>query len=209
MNTESAALDQVYAATDERELRQAYAAWSSSYDRETAAMGYCLPFVGPGWLARHVAKGAGPILDAGCGTGLAGPYLRALGYDRIEGLDLSAEMLVLAGRRSAYSCLAQAQLGQDLPWPDGYFAAFLCTGVFTTGHAPASGLDELVRITRRRGHAVFTVRETILEEGGFSEKLHDLQREGRWRLVEESPPFRAFVVEEPDVLVRTFVFEIL
>ena len=109
------------------------------------------------------------MLDAGCGTGLSGPYLRALGYDAIEGLDFSEEMLALAGAAQRLSELKQASSAKTLPWPDGYFVAFLSTGVFTEGHAPASGLDELARITRPGGHAIFTVRDTVLEQGGFRE----------------------------------------
>ena len=149
------------------------------------------------------------MLDAGCGTGLSGPYLRALGYEAIEGLDFSEEMLGLARRRNAYRVLKRATLGETLPWPDGYFAAFLSTGVFTERHAPASALEELVRITRKGGHAIFTVRDSVLEQGGFRDVFERLEKAGRWRSVEESPPFRAFAIAEPDVLVKAFVFEIL
>ncbi|MCF3641297.1 class I SAM-dependent methyltransferase [Rhizobium sp. TRM95111] len=202
-------LERVYAARSSGELAEAYAAWSNAYDRETAAAGYCLPFVIAAWIARHVPCDAGPILDAGCGTGLSGPYLRALGYDHLVGLDLSPDMLALAAGRGAYRQLGRGCLGETLPWPDGHFAAFLSTGVFTAGHAPASSLHELVRITRPGGKAVFTVRDVILADGGFRAVFARLEASGRWRPVEESPPFRAFAVAEPDVLVQAFVFEIL
>ena len=172
-------------------------------------LGYCLPFIIAGWVARYVPVGNGPLLDAGCGTGLSGPYLRALGYDAIEGLDFSEEMLGLARRRNAYSALKRATLGETLPWPDDYFTAFLSTGVFTEGHAPASSLDELVRIARPGGHAIFTVRDSVLERDGFLDVFSRLEQAGRWRPMEESPPFRAFAIAEPDVLVKAFVFEIL
>ena len=208
-DSDKAALQQVYAVKNPAELAAAYAAWSSAYDRETVALGYCLPFVVTAWVARHVATGAGPLLDAGCGTGLAGPYLRALGYDEIEGLDFSEQMLGFARARGCYRALTRATLGETLPWPDGHFGAFLSTGVFTQGHAPASGLDELVRITRPAGHAVFTVRDTVLDSGGFRDVFVALKRAGRWRPVEESSSFRAFAIAEPEVLVKAFVFEIL
>lgn len=206
---EESALDRVYSAQDPAELAEAYAAWSNAYDRETAASGYCLPFMIASWVARYVASDAQPLLDAGCGTGLSGPYLGALGYLDIDGLDFSEEMLALAAARNVYRDLRQAALGDALPWPDGYFAAFFSTGVFTEGHAPASSLDELVRVTRPGGHAIFTVRDTVLDSGGFRRKFAALEQAGRWRAVEESPPFRAFAVAEPEVLVQAFVFEIL
>lgn len=202
-------LEKVYAARTAESLADAYSTWSSDYDRETLSLGYCLPFLIAAWVARHVPRGAAPLLDAGCGTGLSGPYLRALGYPDIEGLDFSADMLALARQRGAYSALTQAALGDRLPYADGRFAAFFSTGVFTEGHAPAAGLDELVRATRQGGHAVFTVRDVVLERDGFRSKFAQLQRAGRWRPVEESPPFRAFAIAEPDVLVQAFVFEIL
>lgn len=208
MTGESAALARVYAAATPAELDAAYADWAADYDRETIALGYCLPFVIAGWVARHLPAGAGPLLDAGCGTGLSGPYLAALGYDDLAGLDLSDEMLRLAAARGRYADLRQGELGKPLPWPDGHFAGFLSTGVFTAGHAPASGLMELVRITRPGGFAVFTVRDILLDEG-FRDVFGTLDRAGRWRAVEESEPFRAFVLAEPEVLVKAFVFEVL
>lgn len=204
----SEGLEKVYAARTADGLAEAYSAWSTDYDRETLSLGYCLPFVIAAWVSRHVPRGDGPLLDAGCGTGLSGPYLRALGYTDIEGLDFSADMLALARQRGAYSALTRAALGGPLPFADGCFAAFFSTGVFTEGHAPASGLDELVRATRPGGHAVFTVRDIVLERDGFRAKFAELQREGRWRPVEESPPFRAFAIDEPDLLVQAFVFEV-
>jgi len=207
-DADKTALDMVYAAETETQLAAAYAAWANGYDMETAALGYGLPFVIAAWVARHVPKGEGPLLDAGCGTGLSGPYFQALGYGSIEGLDLSEEMLDLARARGGYTVLTQAALGGPLPWADGHFAAVFSTGVFTAGHAPATSLDELVRITRPGGFVIFTVRDVVLEAGGFRAKFAELEAAGRWRPVEESQPFRAFAVAEPEVLVQAFVFSV-
>ncbi len=202
-------LDAVYAAASDEELAEAYARWAADYDRHTVAMGYCLPWLIAAWIARHVPKGAGPLLDAGCGTGLSGPALAALGYDDLEGLDLSEEMLAIAASRNVYRNLEQAALGKKLPWADDHFAAFFSAGVFTVGHAPASAMDELVRITRPGGHAILTVRDTLIDAAGFAAGFAALESAGKWRAVEQSPPLRAFAIDEPGVLVRTFVFQIL
>lgn len=204
----SDALNQVYAAKSEADLAAAYAVWSNGYDRETAALGYCLPFVIAAWVARHVPVDAGPLLDAGCGTGLSGPYLAALGYTEIDGLDMSPEMLALAIGRGVYRNLIEAALGGRLPIGDATYAAVFSTGVFTEGHAPASSLDDLARIVRPGGFVIFTVRDSVLEAGGFRAKFADLKRAGRWAPVEESPSFRAFAVAEPEVTVKAFVFRI-
>ena len=84
-------LKRVYAARTPEELSAAYADWAATYDRDTVRDGYHLPFSIAAWVARHVAVDAGPILDAGCGSGMSGPVLAALGYRDIEGLDFSAE----------------------------------------------------------------------------------------------------------------------
>lgn len=203
------ALDLVYAARTDDELAHAYAAWSNDYDRETAAFGYCLPFVIGNWVARYVPMDDGPLLDAGCGTGLSGPYIAALGYKALEGLDFSEDMLALAKARGGYSALTKAVLGGPLPWADGHFAGTFSAGVFTEGHAPAASLDELSRIVRAGGFVIFTVRNIVLDAGGFRQKFAELERERRWRCVEESPLFRAFAVAEPEVLVKAFVFQVL
>ncbi|MET0599286.1 MAG: class I SAM-dependent methyltransferase [Mesorhizobium sp.] len=203
------ALDAVYTAGSPEELGEAYAAWAASYDRETAELGYLLPFLIGAWVARHVPKGEGPLLDAGCGTGLSGPSLQALGYPDVEGLDLSEEMLQIAEGRNAYGRLAQARLGGPLPWPDGHFRAFFSAGVFTMGHAPASGLEELVRITRKGGHAIFTVRDRVFESGGFAAVFAALVEAGRWEKVEESPWFSCYAIAEPEAKVKAFVFRML
>lgn len=201
-------LAKVYAATSDAELAAAYGSWSSEYDRDTASWGYCLPFIIAGFVARYVPCGSAPLLDAGCGTGLSGPYMRALGYGEIEGLDFSEAMLSFARQRGAYTRLVRATLGTALPWAHDTFAAVFSAGVFTKGQAPASSLDELVRITRPGGHAIFTVRDVVLESGGFLRKFAELEQAKRWRQLEESPPFRAFAVDEPDVLVKAFAFEV-
>ena len=201
-------LEAVYAAATDEELAEAYARWAADYDRQTAEMGYCLPWVIAAWIARHVPKGDGPLLDAGCGTGLSGLALQALGYDQLEGLDLSEEMLAIAGSRNIYATLKPAALGKELPWPDSYFAGFFSTGVFTEGHAPASALDELVRITKPGGLAILTVRESVLEANGFLDKFSEHEKAGLWSPIEQSPPFRAFAIDEPDLLVKAFIFRI-
>jgi predicted TPR repeat methyltransferase len=201
-------LERAHAAADEAELAEAYARWAADYDRETLAMGYCLPWLVAGWVARHVPSVAGPLLDAGCGTGLSGPALVALGYDGIEGLDISEEMLAIAASRGVYRRLECAALGRALPWPDDHFAAFLSAGVFAEGHAPVSALDELVRITRPGGHAILTVRESVIASGGFERRFAELEATGIWQRLEASPPFRAFAIAEPDFKVRAYVFRI-
>ncbi|WP_210526962.1 class I SAM-dependent DNA methyltransferase [Rubellimicrobium arenae] len=206
-DTESAAMAAVYAARTVGELAAGYADWAERYDAETAASGYRLPHLCAAFLARHLPAEARPILDAGCGTGLVGDDLRALGYDGITGIDLSEPMLARAAGRGVYAVLRQMTLGEPLDLPDAGFAAVISSGVFTAGHAPASSLDELLRVTRPGGVLVFSVRDDIHRTQGFRERQDALEAQGRWRLRERSEPVRAFTVREPHVLARVFVYE--
>ena len=209
MGYDTELLQRVYDAKSDAELSAAYGAWAESYDRDTLHEGYVLPYFVPAFLARYLPAGEGPILDAGVGTGLTGPFLKALGYKGLAGLDMSKDMLAVAKLRGCYDDLRQAALGSPLPWADDHFAAFICAGVFTVGHAPASGLDELVRITRPGGYAVFNIRDDVFVDNGFAAKIEELKEAGRVKSVEISPPFTSYVIGKPDHLGTVHVLEIL
>jgi predicted TPR repeat methyltransferase len=50
------------------------------------------------------------ILDAGCGTGLAGPLLRSLGTTTLSGVDLAPAMLKKASERQVYDHLVEGNI---------------------------------------------------------------------------------------------------
>lgn len=156
-------LGAVYAAKSTDEIARSYDTWAETYDADMAAAGYRHPAVCLGLLARHLPKGEGPILDAGCGTGLIGDWLPILGWPHAEGLDISEGMIAVAERKGRYQRIHRLALGTTLPFADGSFAAVVSTGVFTTGHVGPEGLDELVRALRPGGVVVITVKQTILD----------------------------------------------
>jgi predicted TPR repeat methyltransferase len=158
-------LGAVYAARDMGQVAAAYDAWAETYEAEMRAAGYRHPSVGLALLARHLPRGAGPILDAGAGTGLIGEWLAILGYPQVEALDLSAGMLAVAAQKRVYSRLTQGAMGGPLPYQDGTFAAVVSTGVFTTGHVGAEALPELFRICQPGGVIVMTVKLAVWEGG--------------------------------------------
>ena len=203
------ALAGVFGARSVGELEARYDAWASTYDAENAAAGFRLPTLVAGFVARYVTAGGDPVLDAGCGTGLAGDSLRILGYRNLVGIDLSQQMLAAAARLEVYAALHRMTLGEHLDFPDRHFAASVAAGVFTEGHAPHSSFDELIRVTRPGGHLVFNVRDDIYERDGFREKQDSLVAAGRWRLMEMSERFRPFIVKEAGVVARIFVYRVL
>jgi SAM-dependent methyltransferase len=136
---------------------------------------------------------------------LLGAALVEHGFTSLDGLDLSPAMLAKAERKGIYRSLVEARLGDRLPYDDAAYDAVVSSGVLTTGHAPSSSLDELVRITRPGGHVVFTLRSDRTPPG-YDEKIAELLERGRWELVERGDELQAMPTSEPDVLVRVWAF---
>ena len=154
-------LDAVYAAKSPADIARLYDTWAGSYDADMAKAGYRHPAIATALLARHLPKGAAPVLDAGAGTGLVGEWLGILGYPAVEALDISEGMLAVARAKCVYRALHLGVLGADLPLPAEHFAGLVCAGVLTTGHVGAEALPGLLSVTRPGGVLVLTVKETL------------------------------------------------
>ena len=168
-------LEGAYALGSTEDARRLYADWAETYDADfVAATGYR--------LARRVAEvfvaggGAGPVLDVGCGTGAVAAALpRGM---EIDGLDLSPEMLAVAGRTGLYRALAEADLTQDLPALAGApYGGLVSAGTFTHGHVGPEALPRLVHVLAPGGWFVFSTRPEICLQG-FEETLEALAGDG-------------------------------
>jgi MFS family permease len=200
-------LDRLYGARSPDELRAEYDRIASAYDDELLdAMHYRSPAAVTA-VARRLLRPDARVLDAGAGTGLLGAALAEAGFTRIDGIDLSPGMLAVATRKHVYGELREGRLGDALDYETGAYDAVVSAGVLTTGHAPAESLDELVRVTRSGGHLIFTLRSDQMPPG-FEEKFAQLDRDGRWELVEEGDEFQALPAGEPEVLVRVWAFRV-
>ena len=85
--------------------------FANSFDAKLARLSYRAPQL----IGEAVARACGEpakslaVLDAGCGTGLCGPLLAPYAA-RLEGVDLSAQMLAKAEPRGVYDKLVKAEL---------------------------------------------------------------------------------------------------
>lgn len=181
-------LGAVYKAQGADDLAGLYDTWAATYDAEMARFGYRHPSIGLALITRHVARGAFPLLDAGAGTGLLGEWLPIAGYPHVEALDISEGMLAIAARKGCYAAFHKLALGGPLPFADGHFAGVAAVGVFSSGHVGAEGLDELIRICRRGGCLVLTVKNTLWENG-FAARIGELVKRGLIAVAEETPPY--------------------
>lgn len=198
-------LDGVYGALSPEEARAIYDTWSKSYDADNLARGFRLPFLGAGLLASFLGRSQGPLLDAGCGTGLVGDALRLMGYGHVFGCDLSPEMLARAEQSGAYAGLAQTDMGAGLPYEDNHFAGFACIGSFGPGHAPPATLTHLARVTRPGGYGVFNLLDATCEAQGFPPVIERLTADGVWEVAHVTPPFLPYLLAEPELWTRLYV----
>ena len=201
-------LEKVRRARDRNELEQIYGAWGQDYEREVMSCGYNMPAIFAGLLGRYVRPQNGPILDVGAGTGILGASLFLLGYKNLVAIDFSEGMLEVARRKGVYRELRQMVLGEYLDFSDRSFVAVTVMGVFGAGHAPLESFDELVRITRRGGHIVFSIRADEYLNQGFKQKQDALEGDGKWRLVEITEAFNSLPLADTELMNHIFVYRI-
>src|SRR5690606_30767801 len=197
----------VYGASGTQEVAALYDRWADTYDADMAAAGYRHPSICLALLARHLPRGAAPLLDAGAGTGLIGEWLSIMGYPHVEGLDISEGMLARAAAKGVYAGLHCAALGETLPFADGHFAGIVSAGVFTSGHVGIEGLAELIRICRPGGVMVLTVKDTLWQDG-FGAHIDQLVRDGVVARLEETAPYVSMPGEAGTVPSRGLVLQV-
>lgn len=105
-----------------------YGEWAATYD-ETVAAGLDRPLLervrSVNWPAVRNAA------DLACGTGRTGRWLKDNGVARVEGVDITPEMLALAARRGAHDALHVADVAAT-PLPSSTYD--LCTLVLADEH---------------------------------------------------------------------------
>lgn len=198
--------------SDPAHVRQLYDEWASDYDRTLAEWGYDAPVVAAGKLKGLLGQGAGTaaVLDAGCGTGLTGKALRAEGFRTIDGVDLSADSLALAGQRGIYRGLTAVDFTQ-LPsaLAAGAYDAVFCVGVMSYLPDTDAMIREFCRLTKPGAAILLTQRSDIFDDRGDAETLANLETEGLLKIVEITEPL-PYLPGNPDFVgvgVRHCSFE--
>jgi len=201
-------LHKVYVSESAEEGAAIYDDWSKTYEEHMTGAGYTHPAMVAAMLTRHQPPGAEPVLDAGAGTGIMGEILTASGYPNVRGFDASPGMLAQAGKRRKYQDLRLGRLGERLDYDDDMFAATTASGVFTQGHAPLDGFDELIRVTRPGGHIVFSISRTYLGEM-FETKAQALEEANKWRRIEASGNYNSAPLSDDELTAKVYAFQVV
>jgi predicted TPR repeat methyltransferase len=172
----SAFVSQAYSLTDDNQSHvDFYRKWAADYDHEMLdKLGYTSPSTIARLLIENLPEKSSRIIDIGCGTGLTCTLLHEQGYSSLEGIDLSHDMLQVAGHRDIYLSLFTGDLNLPLDVESNIYDAAISSGTFTHGHVGAEPLDEVIRILKPGGILAITVHRDLWQTHGFEAKLESL-----------------------------------
>jgi predicted TPR repeat methyltransferase len=161
-------------------IRTVFDGYAERFEAHLISLGYSIPGAIRNALLTHpkIAAGlpVGPVLDLGCGTGLAVVAISDLPLGPCTGVDLSRRMLDYARAKLIYEELREADVITDLVahtqrWPLILAADMLCY---------FGALEEILALVHARlapgGWFVFSVEELLPDRDGT------VPGDGRWAL---------------------------
>ena len=176
-------LEKSYGLGSVEETLDHYDQWAASYDAEIADNNYATPGRIADALWSVLPDVSAPILDFGCGTGLSGLALRREGYEIIDGLDPSNEMLNKAREKAAHRNLALLDATTAEPFtPDTYKAVVAC-GVLGTGAAPPEAFGRLMHCLSKGNLLAFSLNDHALADPGYTGAMNEWLDCGAARLL--------------------------
>lgn len=172
-------------------IKQYYAEWSKTYDKDVGG-NHVAPLhmvrVLQQWLANERPEAdisQLTVMDVGCGTGLVGTELAAVGFIQIDGCDLSLDMIQQAAKLGLYRELtADVDIHLDAyPKWNGQYDMVTCCGVFTLGHVRPESLVNMLRFVKPGGLLMATTRMAYYESTDYQQVNDDVQQRGLADLV--------------------------
>lgn len=188
-------LKRAYAISNPAEAAAVYDEWAASFDSdmESSAIDYQAPTIIAQLVLAHLGSRSGSkieenieILDAGCGSGLAGVKLAELGTRIIDGVDVSEGMLKIARNTGVYRMLEAADLTQPMQMKDDTYDVVVCVGTLTHGHVGPEAISEFVRVTKDKGLVAATVLGDIWESHGYKDEVARLEHAGKVQVLNTS-----------------------
>jgi predicted TPR repeat methyltransferase len=155
-----------------------YRDFAATYDSDFALdLGWAYPKAIAAAYHAHGDKLA-PIADIGCGTGYVAMEL-GIEKSKIDGFDISSEMLAVAKQKNIYRELFQVDLTGPLDKFANVYGAVLSAGTFTHGHLGPEPLRNLLQIAQSGGQFIIGVNQLHFEKQNFSTVLDELVTSGK------------------------------
>lgn len=134
-----------------------YDEWAENYDQSMQEPNYHVPrpFARQFDATRcklfpNIDKKNFKVLDVAAGTGLLGLELNKLGYQNIDALDMSQEMLNRARNKNIYKkCICAAMTDQRINGIEtAEYDALTCSSAVCTTHVRPSVFEEMIEIVK-------------------------------------------------------------
>jgi predicted TPR repeat methyltransferase len=172
-------LDTVYSLDSPEAAAEFYGRWADEYENELTASGYVTPLRCAAALAAHASLPWAPLIELGCGTGMGGLALREAGFECIDGVDISPEMLAKAEAKGIYRALAVVDLSQPLDAiADDTYQNAAAIGVLNPSFIPPTVIDEVLRKLPEGGCFVFSLNDHALAGGLMETRVLELTEYG-------------------------------
>ena len=164
-------LDRTYSLATPEDTKQHYDHWAASYDSEIAENGYATPARVAEAVWQFCPDPQAEVLDFGCGTGLSGLALRSVGYQWVDGMDPSDQMLEGARTKNAYRSLTAIRMQDRAPIPRNKYKVITGTGVLGVGAAPPETFDMIMHALPKGGLFAFSYNDHALAERAYTGKI--------------------------------------
>jgi predicted TPR repeat methyltransferase len=164
-------------------IETTFDSFAASFDSKLAKLSYRAPALVAEMLKR--SDGAPSkrldVLDAGCGTGLCGPFMAPYAR-RLVGVDLSERMLAQAGERTVYDELVKGELTAYLAGCTEAFDVIVSADTLVYFGPLEAVVGAAENALRPGGRLIFTVEELV---GGRDDDAYSLGTSGRYRHTRE------------------------
>ena len=95
-----------------------------------------------------------------------------------DGIDLSADMVRVAGERGLYQELLVGDITLPIDRDDASYDAVISTGTFTHGHVGSEPLAEMISILKPGGILACTVHQDLWTSLGFEKAFKQFESDG-------------------------------
>ena len=179
-----------------------YDEWSQTYEQDLVDnLGYTGHLIAAKALAEFAPDKAASIIDIGCGTGLVGQSLKALGYGHIDGIDFSEEMLNVARPKGIYRKLVSGDLMKKTVIETNAYQAAVCAGSFAPGHLGPECYPKIIRLVAPGSPIVIFMNGAHFVEDDYQSHIDRLEQSKVWKIVEIKAFNYMSAVERPGRLI--------